>query len=197
MNLCDTLIKTDIASYCGGITKGADSEGVMLNRSEIDFDASELNDDGSIKSIVLKSGAKGNKVMQPGNQPWNGTQTSMNDGTYLNTFVHDVSLVVLANDATVSNDIIDKIANGEFVVVLKKKNEGTDKDKANGRYQVYGWDSGLRASAATSELYSDDTNGGWAVTLHEEGALKSARFLVGDTKQATTAAYEALTAAAQ
>jgi hypothetical protein len=47
----------------------------------------------------------------------------------------------------------------------------------------------------TNEKYSEDTDGGWLVTLQENSAPKSALFFFNTDSTTTAAAYEALKSA--
>jgi hypothetical protein len=57
------------------------------------------------------------------------------------------------------------------VVILKNPNAGTNGDA---KYQIYGYAQGLKASEMTNEKWSEETDGGWLVTLQEASHPKSA-----------------------
>ena len=59
-------------------------------------------------------------------------------------------------------------------MVAKNSYEGTDK---KGQFQIYGAKKGLVCTAMERQAYSDDNNGGWAVTLTAEKTPTSALFL--------------------
>lgn len=187
MAVCTDLIAYKIAVDCADmVVRGVEADGLIINRSQIDFATCVLTDN-VISTLALTTGSKGYEVVQVGSTPFTGTQTSLVVGTNRNTWQNTVNLVVLANNATVNKNIIDVLANGEFVVILKNKNTN---DKA--KYQVYGWYQGLRANEITSEKYSEDTDGGWAVSLVENQALKSAMFFFDTDYTTTDTAYAAL-----
>lgn len=187
MAVCNSLIAADIAVDCAKmVVRGVEADGLIINRAQIDF-ASSVVSDNIISTLALKSSCVAYDVVQAGSTPFTGTQTSLVVGANRNTWQNQVNLVVLGNNADVNDDIIDPLANGSFVVILKNKNTA---DK--GKYQVYGWYQGLRASEITSEKYSEDTDGGWAVTLTENQALKSAMFFYKTDDSTTDTAYEAL-----
>ena len=139
----------------------------------------------------MKSGKKGYRCLQPGNKPYGTGNTALVVGDYNNTWTHTLPIILLAHDADVTTNIIEVLGKGEFVVVVKMKNTG-DSTTANGRYQIYGFDNGMRASEQTHTIADDALGSGWSTTLQEEGAMKPARFLVGTTAEATEQAYEAL-----
>lgn len=188
--LCETLIANDIAFACSNlVSRGLEPDGLIMNRNEIDFTATVFNSTNPniIETLVMKSGKKAYEIQQLGNTPFTGTQTELVAGTYRNTWTNTIPIAVLANNPSVAEDIIDGLANGKFVVILKNINT------ANGaHYQIYGYQQGLSASEGINEKYSEDTDGGWLITLTETGAPKSALFLF-DTDDATTdAVYESL-----
>lgn len=191
-NICETLIAKDIAVACEDIvSKGLESDGVLINRADIDFTKTVFDDENKsiIKQLVLKSGKKGYAVVQNGNTPFTGTKSSLTVGTYGNKWTHEVSIVVLANTPDVTEGIIDKLANGKFVLILRNVTKGQD---GKGEYQVYGYAQGLTCSAGENDKYSEDTEGGWLMTLQETSAPKSAMFLYNTDSSTTLAQYESL-----
>jgi hypothetical protein len=78
-------------------------------------------------------------------------------------------------------NIIDNLANGEFVVILFNKHKGTD---GKGKYQVYGYEGGLRQTEGPRDPYSEETDGGWLVKLQE--IAPSSGIFIWDTDEATT-----------
>lgn len=189
--LCESIIASAIDWPCDDlIVKGLESDGIIINRSDVDFANCVISSSNPniIETLVLKTGKTGFLVNQLGNTPFTGTQSNLEVGTYRNTWTHQIPLVILNNGPAVSKDIIDGLTNGTFVVILRNKHgQGT-----NAEYQVYGYTQGLVASEGVNDKYSDDTDGGWIITLQETGARLSAMFL-WDTDAATTAAaYEAL-----
>lgn len=190
--LCESLIAQDINFACDDlVVRGVEPDGIIINRKDIDFSSTTFDSTKTnvIKTLVLKTGKKGFEVVQQGATPYTGTQIALQVGTYRNTFQTTVSLVVLANDPDVCNFIIDGLANGTFVVILKNVSRGTAGD---GKYQIYGYAQGLKASEITNEKWSEDTDGGWLVNLVEGAAPKSALFFWNMDETTTDAAYESL-----
>ncbi len=189
---CESLIAMDIAENCENpIVRGLEADGVIINRSDVDFANCKFDETAKniLKQLILKSGKKGFDVVQMGNTPFTGAASNMEVGTYRNTWTHQIPIAVLDNGPEVCEKVIDGLANGTFVLVLRNKHKG-----ANGKaeFQVYGYYQGLTCSAGANEKYSEETDGGWLMTLQEQKSPKSALFLF-DTDSATTAtAYEAL-----
>lgn len=191
-NLCESLISKAIDFDCDElIARGLESDGIIINRSDIDFSATvfDATNPNIIKTLVLKTGKVGYDVKQLGNTPFTGTQSTLEVGTYRNTWTHQIPIVVLSNTPEVANKIIDGLSNGTFVVILRNKFKG---ENGEAEFQVYGYTQGLVASEGTNEKYSEDTDGGWLITLQETGARLSAMFFFNTDATTTAAAYEAL-----
>ena len=192
--LCESLIAKAIDFACDDIiVRGLESDGLIINRSDINFAATVFDDQNPniIKTLVLKTGKKGYEVNQLGNTPFTGVQSTLEVGTYRNTWTHAIPIAVLSNTPEVAHDIIDGLSNGTFVVILRNKFKGSTGDA---EYQVYGYTQGLVASEGTNDKYSEDTDGGWIITLQETGARMSAMFLFNTDATTTAAAYESLKA---
>ena len=196
--LCESLIAKAIDFACDDIiVRGLESDGLIINRSDIDFAATvfDAQNPNIIKTLVLKTGKKGYEVNQLGNTPFTGVQSTLEVGTYRNTFTHTVSFVVLANDPDTSHQFIDGLANGTFVAILRNKHKGGN--TGDGEYQIYGYSQGLVANEISNDKYSEDTDGGWLVNLQETGSRFSAMFLFNTDATTTEAAYESLKETAQ
>lgn len=190
MGVCDALLKKNIIPSCDDpIVVGFEQDGVIINRADIDFSGSifDTTRKNVIKTLLLGTGKKGYAVRVMGKTPYTGTKTSLVAGTYRNSFTNEVHIVVLDNDPDVCADIIDGLANGTYVVVFENKYKALQKETNPGdaAFQVYGWYQGLSASAIENDKYSEDTVGGWAVTLQETKAPKAGLFLF-NTDYATT-----------
>lgn len=168
-----------------------------MNRADVDFGAVTFNATRKnvIETLALKTGKKGYKVQVFGATPFTGTNTTLATGTYRNTFTNTVNMVVLANDPDVCNDIIDGLANGDFVVVLENKAKGLNKTENPGdsAFQVYGYYQGLKAAEIGNDKYSEETEGGWNISLQETKVPKSALFLYKTSYDATKTLVETLT----
>ena len=191
-NLCESLIAKDIDVACDDlVSKGLESDGIIINRADIDFSKTVFDSDNKniIKTLVLKTGKKGYAVKQTGNTPFTGTKSELVVGTYRNTWTNTVQIVVLANTPDVCRDIIDGLANGKFVVILRNVTKGSD---GKAEFQIFGYTQGLTCSAGENDKYSDDTEGGWLMTLEETSATKSGLFLFNEDSKTTVASYESL-----
>lgn len=190
--ICDSLINKGIQMDCENpIIKGLEADAIIMNRADIDFAQSVFDTDNKniLKTLVLKSGKKGYPVIQMGSTPFSGVKTSLSIGKFRNSFDNEVPIAVLDNGPDVSRDIIDALANGSFVLILRNLHKGVS---GKGEYQVYGYFQGLRASAIDNEKYSEDTDGGWLVTLKETSVPKSALFYFNTDAKTTGTQYKSL-----
>lgn len=186
---CDYKIAKSIEFDCANASeKGVEKVGYIVNYADVL--KSSCNRSGNIISaLALANGAKGYKVIVPEGTPFNGTLIEAVVGTYKTKWNKTVAFVVLNSGPEASHDIIDKLANGKFVVVLENVFAGAD---SKNKFEVYGFEQGLKLTAGTRDLYSDDTDGGWAVTLQEQNAPSSGLFLFAESEAATRALLAAL-----
>lgn len=200
--ICDNAIKRDIELNCDDpIVPGLEQEGVIMNRSDIDFSTVAFNTTRKnvIETLAMKSGKKAYQVVVPGSTPFTGTNTALATGTYRNTFTNTVNMVILANDPDVCADIIDGLANGEYVAILENKAKSLQKEENPGdsAFQIYGYYQGLKAAEISNDKYSEETEGGWSVSLQETKVPKSALFYFKTDYDTTKTAIETLTSAAE
>lgn len=189
---CDSIIAKAIQANCDNpLVRGMEPDGVIMNRGDIDFSKAVFSAENKniLTTLLLKAKKQGYPVVQLGQTPFAGTQTTLTTGTYHNTFQNQVQIVVLDNGPEVARDIIDGLANGSFVMILRNLTKG-----ANGEaeYQVYGYYQGLHATEINNEKYSEDTDGGWLVTMQESAAPKSALFFFDTDSTTTQAKYQSL-----
>lgn len=190
--ICEQLIASDINTSCyAQSNRGLESDGVIVNYNDIDFAKSKVSASNKniITDLVLKAGKKGYSIRQLGSTPFNGTKKDFKSGTYVNTWDKTISLVVLDEGADVTRDIIDPLSNGTFVAVLKNKTKGAD---GSAEYEIFGYDQGLKMTEGSNDKWSEDTIGGYAVTLVESSAPNSGRFLFDTDKETTEAKFESL-----
>lgn len=190
MATCDKLLAMGISPDCDNPQVGGlEADGVIINRADIDFDASTRTGN-TISTLALKSGKKGFKIFQQGNNPFTGTNVAFTSGSFLNKFTKQVNFVVYDHSAECSNKIIDQLANGSFVVVLKNKYAGAD---SKSKFEVYGYERGLKQTEGSRDPYSEDTEGGWSIAL-QEVSPSSGIFFYSTSLTATESAFEALAA---
>lgn len=198
ITLCGSILSQDISPSCDNpILTGVENVGIIVNRDDVDF--ANVVKSGTRKNVIedlkIKVGKKGYSIYIPSNTPFNGTKTSLAQGTNSNKWNSEVAFTVLNNDPDVTSKIIDGLANGTYLVVIQNKYNNADKAStpSDSVFQVFGFEKGLRATAMENDKYSADTDGGWSVVMTETEHPKAAHFLY-DTNYATTLAqFEALT----
>ena len=186
---CDFKIAKSIEFDCANMSeKGIEKVGYIVNYADV-LKASCGRTGNIITSLALASGAKGYKIIVPEGTPFNGTLIEAVVGTYKTKWNKTVAFVVLDSGPDVTKDIIDKLANGKFVIVLENVFAGTG---SKNKFEVYGFEQGLKLTAGTRDLNSDDTDGGWSVTLQEQNAPSSGLFLFATDESTTRALLAAL-----
>lgn len=195
---CDFLIAQGIERDClDPMVQGVEADGIIINRADIDFANVEFDEDNPniISALPLLSGKVGYTVYQAGSQPFSGSAKTIEapTATLDGMVTSAVAMKIPNNSPDVSANIIDKMLGGEFVVILKNKHKNLRSTSSGfSAYEIYGFYNGLRLSEGGRELYSDDTNGGWTVTLTETKAPKSALFLYAGSLSATDALVNTL-----
>lgn len=186
---CDFKIAKNIAFDCANMSeKGVEKVGYIVNYADV-LKNSCGRTGNLISSLSLASGARGYKVIVPEGTPFNGTLIEAVVGTYKTKWNKTVAFVILDSGPEVTQDIIDKLANGKFVIVLENVYAGAD---SKNKFEVYGFEQGLKMTAGTRDLYSDDIDGGWSVTLQEQNAPSSGIFLFSESESATRTLLTAL-----
>lgn len=198
MGYCDGLIKQGIAVDCENpIVRGIEENGVIINRKDIDFGAVVFDETRTnvIKTLPLKVGKKAYPVHVPTKQPFNGTTTTLEEGTNRNSFTNNAGFIVFDNSPDVCENIIDGLATGEFVLIYENKYKNLNKEtnKGDSSFQIVGYYQGLKASTLENDKYSEDTEGGWNVVLTETKVPKSALFLFNTDLETTRSQVESLT----
>lgn len=187
MNLCERLINACIAADCDNAPfTGSGSVGYIFNKAQIAGFTYDQTNPNIITGITMKTYEEsdgqggtddvsyvGYKIQQLGKQPFTGTNTTMVEGTTMNKFTETVNFVVPDNSPAASM-LLNSLANGKFVIVLKNEYDGSDN---RGGWQVYGAKKGLVASSMDRDIYSEETDGTWAVSLVSENAPDAALFI--------------------
>ncbi len=160
--------------------------GYIINKSDI---ASVSETDGIVESITLATGKKAYKIQQLGNQPFNGTAIEMQDSEILKSFNKIVAFVVLDNSPSVSQDIIEPLANGEFVVIIENKYNVAASKNA---FEIVGLEVGAKATAISQNKY--ENMAGWSIELTEQETPVANKFVWSTDYTTTKSMLEALTA---
>lgn len=177
MALCEYKLTADISNSCN-IVGGLREIGYIANKGDITGYTESGN---TVSALSFDTDKVMYKIYTPTKTPFTGSNVALEESDVVNRFTNTVSFVILENDDATAG-IIDKLANGKFVVVMHNEYEGTNGASA---YSVYGLERGLRATELSRDPYDDASAGGWTVTMTETGAAKSEHFFF-DTDLATT-----------
>lgn len=201
---CDNLIKGNIERNCADpMAQGIEREAYIINRSQVDFGHVEFAEGSQnmVSAFPLKPGAQAYKVIQSGTQPFSGTAKTIEAGTAsmgatVTTVFH---LIIPNNSPAICENIIDPMLEGEFVVIWQNKHKNLRDETSPGAaaYEIAGFYQGLVLSEGGREVYSDETGGGWAVTLQEARAPRSAIFLYAGSLEATETMIQTMLAPAE
>lgn len=189
MNYCRELLAMGLEPDCLANPKGYLAEGIIINWDDVEWPLNSSNfGNGAIASLPLKSGKKGYLLKQLGIQPFNGTTVTLNAPTnnMPGTATSAVSFRVPQNSPAITSGFIDKMMNGRFIVILRQPIvseryiNGNVPDASESGFPIFGLFQGLRLSEGSLDRYSDDTGGGWTLTLTESESPMSGVFLGPD-----------------
>lgn len=181
-NLCEKYITGCISvEDCDNIGyAGVSNTGWIANYNDIDTVTYDTTNGNIVNGFTMKTETVDNETVSKcffpmtvmGNSPYSGSNTSLVVGDYGNRFTHAVTISILDNSPKLSNEVLDNLANGRFVVILE--NDFRDANDTN-RYTVFGLAKGLKASNISRDLYENEA--AWIVELQEEGNPKSETFV--------------------
>lgn len=182
MALCEYKIVNDLENSCD-IIGGLREIGYLANKADI---SSYTETGNTISALTFAEDAGMYKIYTPTNQPFNGTNTALETGTVINRFTNTVAFVVLEHDDPTALSM-EALANGKYVAIIANEYEGV---AGASKWNVYGIERGLKATEITRDPYSDDSVGGWAVTMQETGAAKAAHFFYVTNLETTESTLE-------
>lgn len=192
-NLCEKIIEACISADCANpLYAGVDSMGLIANYSDIASVTYDQNNPSIVSGITMKEESGTAKcwytIQQLGNRPFEGSQTEFAEGTYANRVTHTIQFAILDNGPEITENVVDRLLNGKFVVMLR--NDYVHADGKN-KYSVYGLNKGLKCTGLTREIWGDNESA-WIVTLQELNAAKTGLFFFTTDEQTTDTAVEAL-----
>lgn len=193
---CDSLISQNIAKDCANpMVQGVERKGWIINRKDVDFANVEFVEGSTnqVSALPLLTGKKAYTIEQYGTTPFTGSSTVLTPGTYGGSVTNNISFVVPNNSPAVAENILDAFLDGEFIVILENKQKGLQSDNGASAFQIFGYWQGLTLAESTRELYSDETRGGYPISLTETNAPKSAMFLNAGTYEATRTLLNTMT----
>lgn len=204
MALCSSYLEKCITASCNNqLYGGLAPEALLLNFDQI---ASKTTSGSKISAITMKTYTSGDDtvsycgytVQQLGNNPYEGTQTEMVEGTYGNRFNHTFVFAINDNGPKAA-EIVKSLANGRFVAIMTGDYRHNSADHTadseieagDNKYVVYGISKGLKASSIVREMYGENESA-FIVTMVEEGAPEAEYYFFDTDESTTDTAYEAL-----
>lgn len=195
MALCNNLIAQDIAQNCTNpLFAGIEGIAYIFNKSDI---ASFTRSNNVISALSLTSPAKAYKIQVSAKQPFNGTKVEMVEGAISNKWNKTFSMGIAADSAADREAIDDILANGSFCVVFEHSytpttTSGGSTADAAGKFEIFGFDRGLKASSISRDFYSEDTDGGAQVELVESSVPNAGMFVFSTSNTATRTLLDGL-----
>lgn len=188
---CDTSVIHDFSYDCENPpVAGLEDEALLINRADIDFAKCTYDETNKniIKSIVLKAGKKAN-VVQQRKESFNGTKVEQVEGTYSVGTTQTFAFVAFANSAD-EKTALENILNGSFVAVVKNKSAAD-----NSRYEVLGWNTGLKTPTLSKDYVAEESAGVYAVTLASGQEPRLPMSFFATDLETTEEAFESLKSA--
>ena len=190
MGACDRVLAQSLIPDCDNPQEpGVNGVAYIINLADIDRDNCTLDSQNPsiIETLALKTGKKAYKVEQLGNQPFTGTNTATEVGTYGNKKTKTVAFAILDHCPDITENVIDVLDRGSFAVIMENNSLGSD---GKGKYEIYGYVSGLHLTASNRELYGD-ADGGWIIEM-QSTERKSGMFIFNTDIATTDAMIAAL-----
>ena len=189
ITLCDEILASDVqgVNCANPIYGGYKATAYIMNKDDI----LSVTQDGTNKflntAITMKTGKAAFKAYIPVNNPY-PTTTTMVKGAASNKYNKNVQLDLQDKTPEFILDVVKPLTSGgKYVVILVHERV------SEGQFEIFGLEKGLQAAdGASTEEYSEDTDGGWTVNLEEMGAPSPNIFFYSTSAVATEAALEAL-----
>lgn len=188
-SICSYLINQCIAADCENpLYAGVDDEALIGNFKDIATVTRSTTNGSIVNGITMKTNACMYTVQQLGNQPFADSNTTMVEGTYGNRVQHEIHLAIVDNGPEITENVIDKLLNGKFFVILTNDYRH---DNGDNKYQIYGLNKGLKCTAMERQFYGDNESA-YVITLTETGVSKTGQFLFSTDETTTDGLYDAL-----
>lgn len=175
-NLCNVNLQNDILEDCDNpIFSGMNATAIIINKNDIKSVVRDVDNRRIIRSITFNSYKHAYRLVNFRQNPFTGTKTELEVNDTRNTFTRTFSAVIPTDGWNASKEIIDPLANGKFVVLVKNDWEHvTTAGYVDNKWQVYGIDRGLTASSLSQTKY--ENNDAWLVELTETAVSNSGVF---------------------
>lgn len=176
---CSKINANLAMAACRNSVAGIKGKAILINFDDWTA-ATKTESDGVYSALSLASGAKG-YLFTSHEQAFEASVT-MNKGTYQNSFGHQVLMRAFDRTQNLKSDV-NKIAHGKYVAIV----QNLDTNNPETKYEVYGAENGLVASAI--EFNSTDADGvAYAITLASDERARESEVpkSIFTTDEATT-----------
>lgn len=140
---------------------GVSDELILINKEDIVSYTENGSNSQIIEGINLISSPAAQAYRFQGFKNSTEPQIDLAPSSFINGWKHQVLFRIFDNTPTVKA-IIDGLANGTFVAIVKNNNLGVD---GNGVYELYGRFAGLELTVASSVKNDAETQGAYVLTL--------------------------------
>lgn len=148
---CGKIIAGLVGGVCNEIPIGGTAtRAIIINYADVDKELSTFNATNKevIESIVMKEGKKGYLFETLDNA--NDADSTLSVGTYFRRYDHSVTLRIFKKSIEVK-EWLATLKDSRVIVIVENRTSG------EGKWDVYGWDSGLKLSEDTfNAKYTDD-----------------------------------------
>lgn len=165
---------------------GVEDELILINKADIVSYTENGSNPQIIEGITLVSSPQATAYKFQGFKNSTEPQVDLAPAAFLNGWKHTVLFRIFDNTPT-TKAIIDGMANGTFVAIIKNNNQGVD---GNAVYELFGRFVGLELTVGTAVKNDPDTQGAYVLTLATADGEKEPKLpaTIFDTDLATTAA---------
>lgn len=187
---CINSIGKGILNDCTEVLgKGLEQDAYIVDRAYIDF-VSSTQTGNVISAIVLATGKQAYKVHTRRTDPYTGAKDSGKQTNFGTSIERTFPLIIEGRNAE-NAALIDQLRDGKYIIIAEKtpKNASITTDKS---FIVYGWEQGLKFSTSEHDPYSEDSNGGWVVTMMETDAMSTMLFYHATDYETSKANLEAM-----
>jgi len=151
--ICGT-IAADVLIDCNDIpVNGSADRIILMNKADIDLSTTTIDAAGQITSLAMKATKEAFEITGQ-NQSITPEMSLVRQGS-VSRYSHQVGFRAFKIDQATKNEI-EKMANGQLVAIC---------ETLGNKYEVYGWDVGLRAEEITRNLNDVESNGLFSVVL--------------------------------
>lgn len=140
---------------------GVSDELILINKADILGYTENSSNAQIIEAISMVSSPQAKAYKFEGFKNSTEPQSDLAPATFLNGWKHQVLFRIFDNTPT-TKAIIDGMANGTFVAIVKNNNQGV---AGNAVYELYGRFVGLELIAGSTVKNDADTQGAYVLTL--------------------------------